>query len=201
MSMKAGSERLVRTIVYLALFIQISAIVYSLSLTASLELYTVVRAAALLGYVGLFWLIVSSEYVRQMRKLFGRVYLKVHHPLAVVTWVLIAAHPLAYALLVSDPKVLLPVFWPFRRFLELGGRAALYLFALASVAAIVRRSLKKGWRYVHRLSFVAFFLVFIHAWLIGTDLISPLLQVIWLGMALVVLVITADKVFVRGRAG
>jgi len=201
MSTKAGSERTVRTLVYLALLIQVAAIVYSLSLTASLELYTVVRAAALLGYVGLFWLIVSSEYVREMRKVFGRVYLKVHHPLAVVTWVLIVAHPLSYALLVSDPKVLLPVLWPLRRFLELGGRAALYLFALASVTAIVRRSLKKSWRYVHRLSFLAFPLVFIHAWLIGSDLISPLLQVIWVAMAVVVLVITVHKVFLRGRSG
>jgi sulfoxide reductase heme-binding subunit YedZ len=137
---------------------------------------------------------VSSEYVRQMRALFGRVYLKVHHPVSVITWVLIVAHPLAFALFVNDAKVLLPVFSPLQQFLQLAGRPALYLFALATVGALVRRSLKTSWKYVHKLNYLAFLLVFIHAWLIGTDLNNPLVKVVWLLMAAIVLAVALHKV-------
>jgi DMSO/TMAO reductase YedYZ heme-binding membrane subunit len=191
--MSESTKRIARGGLVVALIIQLAVILLALVETPAPVLYTVVRAAALLGYVGLFWLIVSSEYVRQMRALLGRVYLKVHHPLSVITWVLIAAHPLGFALFVSDARVLLPVFWPLQQFLQLAGRLALYLFALATVGALVRRSLKRSWRYLHKLNYVAFHLVFIHAWLIGTDLGNPLVKALWLVMAVIVLVVAVRK--------
>jgi len=187
------TQRVMRAGLVVALIIQLAIVLLTLVQTPAPPLYMAIRTAALLGYIGLFWLIVSSEYVRQMRGLLGRVYLKVHHPLSVVTWVLIAAHPLGFALFSNDAMVLLPVFWPLQQFLQWAGRSALYLFALGTVSALARRSLKREWRYLHKLNYVAFLLVFIHAWLIGTDLNSPLLKALWLVMAVVVLAVALHK--------
>jgi sulfoxide reductase heme-binding subunit YedZ len=191
--MTETSQRVARVALVVALIIQLAIVLLTLVQTPAPPLYMAIRAAALLGYIGLFWLIVSSEYVRQMRGLLGRVYLKVHHPLSVVTWVLIAAHPLGFALFINDAMVLLPVFWPLKQFLQLAGRPALYLFALGTVGALTRRRLKRGWRYLHKLNYVAFALVFIHAWLIGTDLSNPLVKALWLVMAVVVLAVALHK--------
>jgi len=188
-----STERLLRVGLVVAVIVQLSVSAWALLQTPSPPLYTLVRGAALFGYIGLFWLIVSSEYVRQMRSLFGRVFLKVHHPLSVVTWVLVVAHPLSFALFLNDVSVFVPIFVPLQEFLQLAGRPALYLFALATVAALARRSLKRHWRYLHKLNYVAFHLVFIHAWLIGTDLSNALLRVLWLAMAAVVLVVALHK--------
>jgi sulfoxide reductase heme-binding subunit YedZ len=196
--MSESTKRITRAGLVVALIIQSAVVLLALRQTPAPPLYMVIRAAALLGYMGLFWLIVSSEYVRQMRALFGRVYLKVHHPLSVITWVLIVAHPLAFALFVNDAKVLLPVFSPLQQFLQLAGRPALYLFTLATVGALVRRSLKTSWRYLHKLNYLAFLLVFIHAWLIGTDLNNPVVKALWLVMAVIVLVVALHK-WTRGK--
>lgn len=191
--MSEGTKRIMRAGFIVAVVVQLAIVLITLVRRPAPVLYVAVRAAALLGYVGLFWLIVSSEYVRQMRGLFGRVYLKVHHPLSVVTWVLIVAHPLAFALFVNDLQVLVPVFAPVQQFLQWAGRPALYLFALATVGALVRRSLKRSWRYLHKLNYLAFLLVFIHAWLIGTDLSNPMMKVLWLVMVVIVLVVAFHK--------
>jgi sulfoxide reductase heme-binding subunit YedZ len=196
--MSESTKRITRAGLVVALIIQSAVVLLALRQTPAPPLYMVIRAAALLGYIGLFWLIVSSEYVRQMRTLLGRVYLKVHHPLSVITWVLIVAHPLAFALFVNDAKVLLPVFSPLQQFLQLAGRPALYLFTLATVGALVRRSLKTSWRYLHKLNYLAFLLVFIHAWLIGTDLNNPVVKALWLVMAVIVLVVALHK-WTRGK--
>jgi sulfoxide reductase heme-binding subunit YedZ len=196
--MSESTKRITRAGLVMALIIQLAVVLLALGQMPAPPLYMVIRAAALLGYMGLFWLIVSSEYVRQMRALFGRVYLKVHHPLSVITWVLIVAHPLAFALFVNDAKVLLPVFSPLQQFLQLAGRPALYLFTLATVGALVRRSLKTSWRYLHKLNYLAFLLVFIHAWLIGTDLNNPVVKALWLVMAVIVLVVALHK-WTRGK--
>jgi DMSO/TMAO reductase YedYZ heme-binding membrane subunit len=191
--MSESTKRIMRVGFLAAALTQLAIILVALAQTPAPPLYMAVRAAALLGYVGLFWLIVSSEYVRQMRALFGRVFLKVHHALSVVTWVLIAAHPLAFALFVNDTRVLVPIFSPAQQFLQWAGRTALYIFALATVGALARKSLKSSWRYLHKLNYLAFLLVFVHAWLIGTDLSSPLVKAVWLVMAVVVLAVALHK--------
>ena len=191
--MKQNQLSLMRYAFLVAVLVQVVLVLMALLQTPAPPIYLIVRAAALLGYIVLFWLIISSVYVREMLKLFGRPFLKAHHGLAVVSWVLIVAHPLAFALFSADWRVLLPVFSPLRRFLQLAGRPALYLIALASVAAIVRKSAKKNWRYVHRLNLLAFELVFVHAWLIGTDLASTPIRILWGVMAVIVVVVGLRK--------
>jgi DMSO/TMAO reductase YedYZ heme-binding membrane subunit len=188
-----NSTSMLRSGFFVALLVQVIAIVVTLAQTPGPALWTIVRAAALFGYVALFWAIVSSEYMRELRKLFGRPFLKLHHSLTVAAWVLILTHPLAYVILAGSPTVLVPIFSPLSSFLQWAGRTALYLFALATIAGLLRKSLKRYWKYVHKLNYVAFLLVFVHAWLIGTDLSSMLLRILWVVMAAVVLLVAVHK--------
>jgi DMSO/TMAO reductase YedYZ heme-binding membrane subunit len=179
---------------WVALLVQVIAVLMALAQIPGPALWRLVRAAALFGYITLFWAIISSEYMRQLRKLFGRPFLNLHHLLTRVAWVLILAHPLAYAMLAGSATVLVPVFSPFDRFLQLAGRPALYLFALATIAGVVRNRIKRYWKLVHKLNYLAFAMVFAHAWLIGTDVrSSTVLQVVWLVMAGAVLLVAVHK--------
>jgi DMSO/TMAO reductase YedYZ heme-binding membrane subunit len=173
--------------------IQVIAIVASLIGSRTPGQYTVLRASALLGFVALFWAIVSSEYVREMRALLGTPYLRVHHALSRVAWVLILIHPLLSAAVFRDLGVMVPVFSPFDAFLRWAGRPALYLLALATVAAIWRSRSKRYWRSLHKLNYLGFLLVFVHAWLLGSDLKGTGMRVLWAMMAGAVVLIGLHK--------
>jgi DMSO/TMAO reductase YedYZ heme-binding membrane subunit len=182
-----ASPSTLRSAFFAALLVQLFAIVLTVAQTPGPALWTLVRTLALVGFVTLFWAIVSSEYMRELRKVFGRPFLKIHHTLTVIAWVLIVAHPASYAALAGSADVFVPIFTPLNSLLQWAGRPALYLFGLATLAGLLRKSVKAYWKYVHKLNYVAFLLVFVHAWLIGTDLSSTLLRILWAAMAAVVL--------------
>ncbi len=154
---------------------------------------TIMRAAALFGFTALFLTIVSSEYVRTMRKLFGRPYMRVHHALALTGLVLIVVHPLMYAVRTGTLSVFVPVFTPLRSFLAWASRPALYLIVLAVVAAVARKRLKSTWQFVHWLNYLAFVMVFTHASMLGSDLALAPMRVVMTAMAVVVLAILVHK--------
>ena len=154
---------------------------------------TIVRAAALLGYTALFLTILSSEYVRTMRRLFGRTFMRVHHALALTGLVLIVVHPLTYAIRIDSFSVFVPVFTPLRSFLTWASRPALYLIVLAVLAAVARKRLKNSWRIVHWLNYLAFVLVFAHAWFMGSDLNLAPVRVVMTAMAGVVVAVLVHK--------
>jgi sulfoxide reductase heme-binding subunit YedZ len=183
----------------MALAVQLIAVAGTLTLRRSPALWMVLRASALLGYIALFWAIVSSEFVREWRKLFGMPFLRSHHSLSVAAWVLILAHPLANVATFGDVSVFVPVFSSVRSFLTLAGRPALYLIALSTTAALLRKRIGAAWKYVHRVNFVAFHLVFAHAWLLGSDLRAPLMRLLWATMAAIVLGIAVRKALPRSR--
>jgi uncharacterized membrane protein YfcA len=101
-------------------------------------------------------------------------------------------HPITVAYQ-SGLDVLLPVLYPLMDFLRLGGRTALYLILIAVLAGVYRKKIPKKWKTVHAFNFFAFLLIFIHAWLIGTDLQNGVMQFLWLAMALVVVYVFFDK--------
>jgi DMSO/TMAO reductase YedYZ heme-binding membrane subunit len=154
---------------------------------------TILRAAALFGYTALFLTILATEYMREMRKLFGRPFLLVHHRLALLALCLIALHPLTYALSTGSLSVLVPIWSPLRDFLTWASRPALYLILIATAAGVVRNRLKSQWKFIHWLNYVAFFLVFVHSRLLGSDMASGILRLAWAVMAAIVLVVLAHK--------
>lgn len=155
-----------------------------------------VRGAGMVGYVAVFLAILSSAYMRELYRMLGRPFLWGHHVLSGSGLILVALHPIALAIETASAAVFVPRFDSWAVFLQLGGRPALYLFAVASLGALLRRSWRKGWRTMHMLNYVAFLLGTVHAVLIGTDFGQPFLRLIPIAMVLV-----TTAVFVRKRLG
>jgi hypothetical protein len=159
-------------------------------------LHWVVRGAGMVGYVAMFLSILSSAYMRELYRLLARPFLWGHHVLSVSGLVLITMHPLALAIETASAAVFVPRFDSWKILLQLGGRPALYLVAIASLGALLRKHWRKGWRTLHMVNYVAFLLGTVHAVLIGTDFGQPWLRLIPIAMVLVVV-----AVFFRKRLG
>jgi hypothetical protein len=149
----------------------------------------VVRGAALLGYLAVFLAALSSIFMREMVRFFGYPFITIHHVFSVAALILISLHPLAFVVKIGEPAAFLPRFDSLRVFLELGGRPAWYLIAAASLAAVLRRSLRQSWRSIHFLNYLGFLLATPHAILIGTDFQPLFMKILAAGMGLVVVVI------------
>jgi sulfoxide reductase heme-binding subunit YedZ len=152
-----------------------------------------IRGAALMGYLAIFLSVLSSAYMRQIYRIFGRPFVKVHHVLSVTGLVLVTLHPLGAAIDAGSLKVFLPKFDSWGIFLELGGRPAWYLIAAASLAAVLRKTIGRTWRTIHFLNYLAFLLVTVHAIMIGTDLQHTIVKAVSVALALVVVVIFIQK--------
>ena len=161
----------------------------------------VVRGAALLGYWAVFLSILSSAYLRELIRFFGRPFVKVHHVASVTGLVLVALHPVAVAITTSSVGVFVPRFDSFRVFVSLGGRVAWYLIGIAALAALLRASLKRSWRVIHQLNYIAFLLASAHASLIGTTFSGQGARAIVLKALVVLLSLVVVYVFVRKQVG
>jgi hypothetical protein len=131
--------------------------------------YSIIRAAALLGYVSVFSTSMSSLYMRQLTQFFGRPFIKTHHIIAVTGLVLLYTHAFFNALSAETLAVVIPKFTSLNAFLVHGGRAALWFITIAAVAALLRTRLGTLWRMVHWLNYLAFFIATFHAFSLGTD--------------------------------
>lgn len=183
-----------RRLIYVVLTLWVGFVLYTLFRSPAPTLPMAVRATALFSYTAVFLAILSTEYLREMRKLFGKPFITVHHILAVTGLILMVLHAVLFALLRQDLRVFLPRFDSLRTFLALGGRPALYFFIIATLAAVVRGRMRSIWKVIHWLNYLAFALAFVHSWLLGTDVSNPLLRPMWAVLAGVILV-----VFVRKR--
>jgi len=162
-------------------------------------LYWAVRTCALMGYLGVFLSIVSSAYMRPLVRYFGRPFVQTHHALSETSLVLITIHPLAVALSFGSLSVFVPLFDSWINFLRWGGRVAWYLLTIAALAALLRARFRQGWRAVHMLNYLAFFLATTHAILLGTDFQSVILKALAIAMAVVVVVTLIQKQLQRRR--
>ncbi|WP_232216835.1 ferric reductase [Methanohalobium evestigatum] len=129
----------------------------------------------------------------KIKKLFGLPFLKFHHNLIKLALILMVLHPLSFALDIQSLQVFLPVFYPPVTFLELAGRPAFYLFIIAIITAVYRKKIPKDWKKIHLFNYLAFFLVSIHALLIGTDFSSTGMQILSVAMMIIVAGVFIDK--------
>jgi hypothetical protein len=168
--------------------------VISIGLTAGLialypsgpVLQTVIRAGALLGYLGVFLAILSSAFLRELVHYFGRPFIKVHHIVARAGVSMLFLHAVAVAWNVGSLRAFLPDFGSWRGFLELGGRPALWLIGVAVVAGFLRTVIGRNWRVIHWLNYIAFWLATVHGLLIGTDFRYLPVRVLSIAMAVIV---------------
>jgi hypothetical protein len=68
----------------------------------------VIRIAALMGYFCIFGAIVTSAYLRQVKRWFGRPFIKIHHILSIAGLSLVTIHPLAVAWQAFSLRVFIP---------------------------------------------------------------------------------------------
>lgn len=153
-----------------------------------------IRGAAMLGYLSVFLASLSSIYVRELVKFFGRPFIKVHHIVSVAGLILLTLHPLGFAWDSKSMAVFIPATDSWLSFFQWGGRPAWYLLGIAALAAVLRKGLVRSWRVIHYLNYLAFALGTVHAILLGTNFQNLVARVV---LILMVLVIAA--VFVRRR--
>ena len=135
--------------------------------TTATPIQLVIRSGALLGYLAVFFTSLSSLYMRELTRFFGRPFLKLHHAVAITGLVMLVLHAGGIALESSTLRTFLPRFDSLETFLRLGGRPAFWLIIIASLAALFRTSLGKKWQLIHWLNYLAFLLGTVHAQMIG----------------------------------
>lgn len=122
------------------------------------------------------------------------------HEYSTVLWVPLASLHLLSLLLDKTARIgLLDLFVPFHSSygtLAIGvGALSLDLLAVVTVAAYLKRQLRKDvWLWLHRLAYVAFALVFLHAVLSGTDFSDPVVSAITWGSAAALLTLAVARV-------
>jgi predicted ferric reductase len=156
----------------------------------------VIRVGALLGYLSVFLAALSSNYMRELTRYFGRPFPKVHHVVSVTALVALAIHATSVAWRAGTPAVFVPEVSSIRLFLSLGGRPAFWLIAITSLTALFRASIGKNWKTIHWLNYVAFLLGTVHALLIGPNFVHLGVRIVSIVMAVVLV-----TVFVLKRVG
>jgi methionine sulfoxide reductase heme-binding subunit len=129
----------------------------------------VIRAGALLGYLALFLAALSSNYMRELTRFFGRSFINVHHLISVTALVALTIHAVGVAWRVGSATAFLPSFASWEAFFRLGGRPAFWLLAITSLTALFRTAIGKNWKIIHWLNYLVFILGTIHAQMIGLN--------------------------------
>jgi methionine sulfoxide reductase heme-binding subunit len=122
------------------------------------------------------------------------------HEYTIVLWIPLAVIHVVSLLLDQTARIgVLDVFIPFHSSygtLAIGlGSVSLDVLLLVSVAAYLKRRMgKEMWLWVHRLSYGAFALAFVHAVLSGTDFSDPAVSAITWGAAAALLTLAVARV-------
>lgn len=162
-------------------------------------LYWAIRTSALLGYLSVFLSAVTSIYMKQMVRFFGRPFVKTHHIVTVTGLVLLVLHPLGAAWDYGSLNVFVPRFDSWIVFLRWGGRLAWWFIGVSSLAALLRTSLRQQWRVIHLLNYLAFLLATAHAVLLGADFQVPAMKAIPIALALLLAGVFIQKRLQRRR--
>jgi sulfoxide reductase heme-binding subunit YedZ len=156
-------------------------------------IYWLIRGAALLGYLTIFMAIVSSAYMPQLVRFFGRPFVKVHHVASITALAAMMVHPLSLAWENGTLSVFVPRFDSLLVFLTFAGRVVWPLVGIAALAAWLRKPIGKNWRVIHYLNYLAFWLVTAHAILIGSNFQSLAMRIIAIVLALVTIAVLIQK--------
>ncbi len=167
------------------------ALLLTVGIVALDRLYTpldgVIRVGALLGYLGVFLAALSSNYMRELTRYFGRSFITVHHIVSVTALVALTVHAVAVAWQMRSAAAFLPNFSSVRLFFALGGRPAFWLLAIASLTALFRTAIGKNWKVIHWLNYVVFALGTIHAQMIGSSFVHLSIRIVGWAMLAVLL--------------
>jgi len=178
--MAVKKEGLLLSLAIAALAVSVAAV--ALSTPRGSLFRMIVRLSALYGYLTLSIAAVMTPFVRQIMKVFGEPFIKVHHIFATLGIILLTVHPVAHVIDTLDPRVFLPSFESWFLFWAFAGRPALIILYVAVLSALLRRKIQKRWRTIHALTYVVLFFGIVHATLIGPDFENPGIRLVFISL-------------------
>lgn len=158
-----------------------------------------IRIFALFGLLTLSISSIMAAFTREIYQIFGKPFKKIHHIFAYTGLVLIILHPVLLSISSKSANVFIPKFNNWITFWSLAGRPALYLILLAFLAGILQKRIRKWWRYIHGLSYIAVLFGVIHGMLIGKNLSPNLPASIFLKVLYVTLLALTATTFIVKR--
>ncbi len=153
-----------------------------------------IRLLGLWGLAALAVAAIITPFLKEIKKVFGRSFLGMHHFFSFAGLILITLHPVSAALQAMDLSVFVPVFDSWTDFWIFAGRPALYILYIALIAVLIRRKVKP-WRAIHALMYVVLLFGFVHGTYIGTDFAaSPVFVIFSVLFGLAVISFLAKRV-------
>lgn len=171
-------------------------------MTADQFLWVLARVAGLSSYACLAIAVVTGIALRTavLDWLAGNRAIRGLHEYTTALWIPLAVVHLASLLLDSTARIgWLDLFVPFHASygtlaLALGSISVDLLIVITITSFLKRRMSKQVWLWIHRLSYVAFVSVFLHAVLSGTDFSDPAVSAITWGAAATLLTLSIVRV-------
>jgi len=148
---------------------------------------SIIRLCALLGYVSMVTAAIMTPFAVQLYKLFKKNFIKMHHAFALSGLILITLHPVIFAFTVLNILVFIPVIDDWVLFWELAGRPALILIYIGVIAGFLRNKIKKYWKMIHALLYIALFFGLVHGTLIGTSFQNILIIIVFYTLFIMVI--------------
>ena len=138
-----------------------------------------IRLLALNGFIALSIAAMMTPFLKEVTFFFKKSFVKVHHYFAAAGLLLITLHPLAVSIQALNLTILLPNVGSLYLFLFYGGSVALISIYVAFGAVLLRKKITAHWRPFHALMYLALFFGVVHANLIGFDLQSIYLKIVY----------------------
>ena len=187
-----------KPLILVSIVLLYAVVILSVLLQAGPSFYLdIVRLGALIGYVSVFISTMLTNYIREVRDIFGRPFMRVHHWFGALGLIFMTLHPVVYSIYAASLLVFIPDFSSWYSFWSLAGRQALYIAYIATATALLRTRIPKYWRYLHGLMYVVLVFAFVHGLLIGTDLANPLIAILFLSMLILALAVAIRKRLVK----
>lgn len=172
--------------VILALFAIVTALVLSAPGSGDLS-RLLMRLFGLYGYLSLSIASIMTLYLRDIYKLFGRPFLKVHHAFAAFGLAAITLHPVILAVRIASARIFIPDITTWSGFWINAGRPALIVIYVALAAVLIRNRIPTVWRPLHLLMVAALTFAIVHANLLGTDFQYASIAVLYNGLFIAVI--------------
>ncbi len=131
--------------------------------------HVLTRFLALYGFLFLSVATLTTPFLAEVTRAFGKPFLQIHHVFSALGIALITLHPVFNAIEALTLEVFVPSFATWVTFWTFAGRPALIILYVAFVASLIRSKAPRYWRYIHALMYVVLFFGIVHGNLLGED--------------------------------
>lgn len=158
-----------------------------------------IRLASLWGLLAMAIAALMTPFLAEIRRVFGRPFLGIHHVFAAFGLTAITLHPVLVAVRAASLLVFLPTAPLLEGYVMNAGRISLPLIYVAVVGALIRSRLGE-WRYFHLVIYLAIILGVVHGALLSRFFFgNPFLAVLFLGLGVAIVGAFVEKRWQRRR--